>query len=72
MTRIGVLATARALALRVAPPRPRSPRGDRGATAVEYALMAALIAAVIITSVALLGTNLQSEFDAIATSVAAA
>jgi pilus assembly protein Flp/PilA len=36
-----------------------------GATAVEYGLMVALIAAVIITSVALVGTNLDKLYDAV-------
>lgn len=38
---------------------------ERGATAVEYGLMVALIAAVIITAVALVGTNLDLLFDAV-------
>jgi pilus assembly protein Flp/PilA len=41
-------------------------RGDRGATAVEYGLMVALIAAVIITAVALIGTNLNQLFTDVA------
>lgn len=43
---------------------------DRGATAVEYGLMVALIAVIIIVAVALLGTNLRSTFNQVATSVA--
>lgn len=35
---------------------------ERGATAVEYGLLVALIAAVIITAVTLLGTRLDAEF----------
>jgi pilus assembly protein Flp/PilA len=42
---------------------------DRGATAVEYGLMVALIAIVIIAAVEVLGTNLSSIFDAVASSV---
>jgi pilus assembly protein Flp/PilA len=42
---------------------------DRGATAVEYGLMVALIAIVIIGAVEFLGTNLSSIFDAVASSV---
>jgi pilus assembly protein Flp/PilA len=42
---------------------------DRGATAVEYGLMVALIAIVIIGAVEVLGTNLSSIFDAVASSV---
>lgn len=38
---------------------------DRGATAVEYGLMVALIAAVIITVVATLGDNLKGLFDGV-------
>ncbi|HEX5741751.1 MAG TPA: Flp family type IVb pilin [Pilimelia sp.] len=45
-------------------------RGDRGATAVEYGLMVALIAAVIITSVVLLGDNLDTLFGDVAGDVA--
>ena len=37
-------------------------RDDRGATAVEYGLMVALIAAVIIIAVAAIGTNLNTVF----------
>lgn len=36
---------------------------ERGASAVEYGLLVALIAAVIITVVALLGTTLQGKFQ---------
>jgi len=42
---------------------------DRGATAVEYGLMVALIAVVIIVAVTLLGTNLSSMFNKVANSV---
>ena len=44
-------------------------KDEEGATAVEYALMAALIAVVIIVSVALLGTNLNVFFTDAATEV---
>ncbi len=47
-------------------------KDEEGATAVEYGLMVALIAAVIIVSVTLLGTNLSTKFDAVADSVGAA
>ena len=39
---------------------------DKGATAVEYGLMVALIAIVIIGSVTLVGTNLNALFAAVA------
>lgn len=39
---------------------------DEGATAVEYGLMVALIAVVIIVAVALVGTNLQAVFNDVA------
>jgi pilus assembly protein Flp/PilA len=42
---------------------------DRGATAVEYGLLVALIAIVIIGGVTLLGTNLSTLFNNVATSV---
>jgi pilus assembly protein Flp/PilA len=44
-------------------------RNDRGATAVEYGLMVALIAAVIIGAVTLLGTNLNTLFTNIANAI---
>ena len=44
-------------------------RDDRGATAVEYGLMVALIAAVIVTAVRLIGTNLTSVFNKVANAV---
>jgi pilus assembly protein Flp/PilA len=40
---------------------------ERGATAVEYGIMVALIAAVIITVVATIGTNMSSMFGSVAT-----
>ncbi|MFB3737361.1 MAG: Flp family type IVb pilin [Candidatus Velamenicoccus archaeovorus] len=45
---------------------------ERGATAVEYALMVALIAAVIIGVVTVLGTNSQSKFSTVASAVGGA
>ena len=39
---------------------------ERGATAVEYGIMVALIAAVIITAVTLLGGNLTALFNSVA------
>ena len=39
---------------------------ERGATAVEYGIMVALIAAVIITAVTLLGGNLTALFNTVA------
>jgi pilus assembly protein Flp/PilA len=42
---------------------------ERGATAVEYGLMVALIAIVIIVAVTLLGTNLSTLFNGVATAV---
>jgi pilus assembly protein Flp/PilA len=44
-------------------------RRDRGATAVEYGLMVALIAIVIIVAVTLLGSNLSSLFSKVGNSV---
>jgi pilus assembly protein Flp/PilA len=44
-------------------------RDDRGATAVEYALMVALIAAVIVVSVTALGTKLKILFSDITSSI---
>jgi pilus assembly protein Flp/PilA len=42
---------------------------ETGASAVEYGLLVALIAAIIIVAVGLLGTNLSSKFDRVATTV---
>lgn len=53
----------RITSLALATPRsPESGRKERGATAVEYALMAGLIAAVIVTAVAALGTQVLALF----------
>ncbi|RZI99612.1 MAG: Flp family type IVb pilin [Brevundimonas sp.] len=41
-------------------------KDESGATAIEYGLIAALIAVVIITAVTLLGTNLKATFNNIA------
>jgi pilus assembly protein Flp/PilA len=45
---------------------------ESGATAIEYGLIVALIAVVIITAVTTIGTNLKTAFGKIATSTAAA
>ena len=50
----------------------RFAKDESGATAIEYGLIAALIAVVIITAVTTLGTNLSSKFGTIATKVSAA
>jgi pilus assembly protein Flp/PilA len=42
---------------------------EHGATAVEYALMVALIAVVIIAAVSLLGTNASTKFQTVATEI---
>ena len=47
----------------------RTVRDDRGATAVEYGLIVALIAVVIIVAVVLLGRNLSGTFNTVASSV---
>ncbi|MDE8585631.1 Flp family type IVb pilin [Arthrobacter sp. NQ4] len=41
-------------------------RSEKGATAVEYGIMVALIAVVIIVAVTLLGNNLQAMFNGVA------
>ncbi len=43
---------------------------ENGATAIEYGLIAALIAIVLITALTLLGTNLRDAFSSIGTAVA--
>jgi pilus assembly protein Flp/PilA len=45
---------------------------EGGATAVEYALMVALIAAVIIAAVSVLGTNSSEKFQTVADTIGAA
>jgi pilus assembly protein Flp/PilA len=51
----------------------RSLAGDRdGATAIEYGLIAGLIAVAIITAITLVGTDLGALFTGIAGDVAAA
>ena len=47
----------------------RKARRDEGATAVEYGLMVALIAVVIIIAVTLLGNRVGSTFSKVATSI---
>jgi pilus assembly protein Flp/PilA len=42
---------------------------DEGATAVEYGMLVALIAAVIVTIVATLGTQINTAFTAISTAL---
>lgn len=47
----------------------RFAKDESGATAIEYGLIAALIAVVIIAAVGTLGTNLNKTFENIGTSV---
>jgi pilus assembly protein Flp/PilA len=44
---------------------------ESGVTAMEYGLIAALIAVVIITAVTLVGTKLQAVFNAVASALTA-
>jgi pilus assembly protein Flp/PilA len=44
-------------------------RDKKGVTAVEYGLIAALIAAVIITAVSTLGTSIKDVFNMVATTI---
>jgi pilus assembly protein Flp/PilA len=44
-------------------------KSDRGATMVEYALMAALIAVVCIAAVTMLGGNAKSKFNSVGSSI---
>jgi pilus assembly protein Flp/PilA len=43
----------------------KAKRDERGATAVEYGLMVALIAVVIIAAVTTLGQNLNTKFETV-------
>jgi pilus assembly protein Flp/PilA len=45
--------------------------GEEGVTAIEYALIAVLIAVTIIAGASVLGVNINSAFDNIATQVGA-
>jgi pilus assembly protein Flp/PilA len=47
-------------------------KDESGATAIEYGLIVALIAVVIITAVTTIGTNLNTAFTSIGTATAAA
>lgn len=42
---------------------------DLGVTAIEYALLSALIFAVIVTAVTVLGTNLDALYNAVAAAI---
>lgn len=44
-------------------------KDEAGASAVEYGLLVALIAAVIITAVTTLGTSIRGKFNTVATAV---
>ena len=44
-------------------------RNEKGATAIEYGLIAALIAIALITALTTLGGSLSSMFDTVASSV---
>lgn len=50
----------------------RKTRDERGATAVEYGMLVALIAAVIVTIVATLGTQVGNAFQTISDALPAA
>jgi pilus assembly protein Flp/PilA len=47
-------------------------KDESGAAAVEYGLLVALIAVVIIGAVTTLGTTLSTKFNSVSTSIAAA
>ena len=47
----------------------RFARDECGATAIEYGLIVALIAVVIITALQLVGTNLSAQFNTVATTL---
>jgi len=44
-------------------------KDDSGATAIEYGLIAALIAVVVITAVRTVGTNLKATFTSVSTAL---
>jgi pilus assembly protein Flp/PilA len=45
-------------------------KDESGATAIEYGLIAALIAVVLITALGALGTNMSNQFNALSTKIA--
>jgi pilus assembly protein Flp/PilA len=47
----------------------RFTKNESGATAIEYGLIVALIAVVIIGAVTAVGTNLSTKFNTVATSI---
>lgn len=47
----------------------RFAKDESGVTAIEYGLIASLIAVAIITAVTLVGTNLTTSFTAVATAL---
>ncbi len=47
-------------------------KNESGATAIEYGLIAALVAVVIITGLTSLGTSLNAKFSTIATNISSA
>jgi len=47
-------------------------KDESGATAIEYGLIVALIAVVIITAVTTIGTNLKTAFTTVSTNLVAA
>ena len=51
---------------------PKFVREEEGVTAIEYGLIAALIAVVIIAAVTIVGTQLQAVFTTIGNALAAA
>jgi pilus assembly protein Flp/PilA len=50
----------------------RFARDNEGVTAIEYGLIAALIAVFIIASVTIVGTSLEAVFTAVSTAITAA
>ena len=47
----------------------RFAKDDSGATAIEYGLIAGLIAVVVITAVTTIGVNLTTKFNAVGTAL---
>lgn len=47
-------------------------RNDRGATAIEYGLIAALISVVIIAAITAVGTQLSTTFTSVSTALSGA
>lgn len=66
---LNFLVTLQALALSGKDSLSERMSSDRGATAVEYGLLVALIAAIIVAVVAVLGTTIRAAFQTVVSAI---